>query len=83
MTNPMHEARAALALHPKCGAYCRTTENPCRNPAMKNGRCRMHGGKSSGRPVIHGRATRLRKQTYIKAQEILGILKSTIKDFTS
>lgn len=50
----MHEARAALATHPRCGAHCRTTGLPCRNPAMENGRCRMHGGRSTGRPIIHG-----------------------------
>lgn len=50
MPNPMREARAALALHPQCGAHCRTTGNPCRGPAMANGRCRMHGGKSPGAP---------------------------------
>jgi hypothetical protein len=48
--NPMHKARAALALHPRCGAHCRTTGQPCRNAAMANGRCRMHGGKSPGAP---------------------------------
>ena len=37
-----------------CGAHCRTTGEPCKNYKMANGRCRMHGGKSSGRPVIHG-----------------------------
>ena len=25
---------------------------------MANGRCRMHGGKSTGRPAIHGRYTK-------------------------
>ena len=54
--NPMHEARVALLLHPRCGAYCRTTGQPCRGPAMKNGRCRMHGGKA-GRKPTHGRYT--------------------------
>lgn len=62
--NPMHEARAALALHPRCGAHCRTTGQPCKNPQMRNGRCRMHGGKC--RPVTgkahynyrHGHRTR-------------------------
>lgn len=48
--NPMHEARAALALHRRCGAYSRTTGQPCRNPSMANGRCRMHGGRSPGAP---------------------------------
>ena len=28
-----------------CGAKCRTKNGaPCEQPAMKNGRCRMHGG---------------------------------------
>jgi coenzyme F420-reducing hydrogenase gamma subunit len=48
--NPMHEARTALATHPRCGAHCRTTGQPCRNPVIANGRCWMHGGKSSGAP---------------------------------
>lgn len=38
----------------RCGAHCRTTGHPCLNFQMPNGRCRMHGGKSSGRPVEHG-----------------------------
>lgn len=48
--NLMREARVALALHPKCGAHCRTTGKPCPVPAMPNGRCRMHGGKNPGAP---------------------------------
>ncbi len=35
---------------PRCGAKTRQG-NPCEAPAMKNGRCRMHGGKSLGGPV--------------------------------
>jgi len=31
----------------KCGAKTRG-KTPCKSPAMKNGRCRMHGGKSTG-----------------------------------
>jgi len=42
----MQEARLALARHPRCAAHARTTKQPCRNPAMANGRCRMHGGSS-------------------------------------
>lgn len=38
----------------RCGAHCRTTGNPCLNFPMQNGRCRMHGGKSTGRPQKHG-----------------------------
>jgi hypothetical protein len=37
-----------------CGAHCRTTGQPCQNFQMPNGRCRMHGGKSTGRPVTSG-----------------------------
>lgn len=29
---------------PKCGAKTRTTGEPCKNPALENGRCRLHGG---------------------------------------
>ena len=31
----------------RCGAKTRAG-NPCNSPAMKNGRCRMHGGASTG-----------------------------------
>ncbi len=31
----------------KCGAKTRQAL-PCQSPAMKNSRCRMHGGKSTG-----------------------------------
>lgn len=34
----------------RCGAKSRRTGKPCKAPAMKNGRCRMHGGKASGAP---------------------------------
>ena len=41
-----------------CGAYARSAGRPCRQLAMKNGRCYLHGGKSTGakNPIIkHGR----------------------------
>ena len=44
---------------PRCGAKTRTG-NPCRSPAMSNGRCRMHGGKSTGPRTQEGLA-RMRK----------------------
>jgi hypothetical protein len=39
-----------LAMHnsPRCGAKCKRTGKPCRMPAMDNGRCFLHGGKSTG-----------------------------------
>jgi hypothetical protein len=41
--NPSGDFLAA----PRCGAKTRAA-CPCRQPAMANGRCRMHGGKSTG-----------------------------------
>ena len=40
---------------PRCGARTRSGEC-CRQPAMKNGRCRMHGGLSTGPRTTEGRA---------------------------
>jgi hypothetical protein len=37
----------------RCGAKTRQG-TPCQNYALANGRCRMHGGTSPGRPMIHG-----------------------------
>ncbi|MEA3467220.1 MAG: HGGxSTG domain-containing protein [Thermodesulfobacteriota bacterium] len=34
---------------PRCGAKTRKG-TPCCSPAMKNGRCRMHGGTNPGGP---------------------------------
>jgi hypothetical protein len=42
-------------LSPRCGAKTRFG-CPCRGPAMKNGRCRMHGGASTGPKTAEGRA---------------------------
>jgi hypothetical protein len=53
--------QSKLEEQPDCKANCARTSapdaehapssgNPCQSPAMKNGRCRMHGGKSSGAP---------------------------------
>lgn len=41
-----------------CGAHARTTGNPCQKQPMPNGRCRLHGGLSTGRPVTSGLFTR-------------------------
>ena len=41
-----------------CGAKARSTGEPCRGAAMKNGRCRLHGGLSTGRPITTGLGTR-------------------------
>jgi len=58
---------------PRCGAYSRRTGNPCRQPAMSNGRCRLHGGKSTGAPgnsnaLKHGHYTQeaIEQRKYIR-----------------
>lgn len=70
----MQQARQALALHPKCGAKCRSGE-PCKNPAMKNGRCRMHGGKSTGAPIKHGQRTKAAIAQRKADQALIGALR--------
>ena len=56
------QSKQAMHLSPRCGAQTRSNK-PCRSPAMTNGRCRMHGGKSPGAPAgnnnarKHGRYT--------------------------
>ena len=41
-------------LAPRCGAKARQTGCACRAPAMANGRCRMHGGASTGARTAAG-----------------------------
>jgi len=43
----------------RCGAYARSTGKPCQAPAMKNGRCKLHGGLSTGPKTAEGRARAL------------------------
>jgi hypothetical protein len=71
--NLMEEARAALALHPKCGAKCKQSEGYCRNPAMKNGRCKIHGGRSTGPKSKHGQFSKAAKE---KRQAIRLVIKA-------
>ena len=44
-----------MNLGPRCGARTRSG-TPCQSPAMANGRCRMHGGKSPGAPIGNSNA---------------------------
>ncbi len=39
----------------KCGAYARSTGNPCQAKALTNGRCKNHGGLSTGAKTPEGR----------------------------
>jgi hypothetical protein len=42
------KALKAANAAPRCGAKKRRKGTPCRSPAMANGRCRIHGGTSTG-----------------------------------
>ena len=43
------QSKLPMHLSQRCGAQTRRGRL-CRSPAMTNGRCRMHGGKSPGAP---------------------------------
>jgi len=70
MVNPMQ----GLIDAPRCGAYARTTGEPCKGWAMTNGRCRMHGGKA-GRKPTHGRYTKATIQRQREVRELLRALR--------
>ncbi len=42
---------------PRCGAHARSTGEPCKAKAMTNGRCRNHGGMSTGAKTEEGKAS--------------------------
>ena len=50
---------------PRCGARTRASL-PCKGPAMPNGRCRMHGGTSTGPRTLEG------LQRIVKARTVHG-----------
>jgi hypothetical protein len=48
--NLMHKQPLPMHLTPRCLARSKRSGKPCQSPAMPNGRCRLHGGKSPGPP---------------------------------
>ena len=74
---------------PRCGAETRRSTS-CRNPAMRNGRCRMHGGRSTGprtatglrrsreARLAHGRYSDVAKRERQKAWAIRRELEATL-----
>ena len=38
-----------------CGAHARSTGNPCQGKGLRNGRCRNHGGYSTGPRTAAGK----------------------------
>ena len=39
----------------QCGAHARTTGAPCKAKALPSGRCKLHGGMSTGPKTVEGR----------------------------
>ena len=61
----------------KCGAYARSTGNPCQAKALTNGRCKNHGGMSTGPKTPEGRqaiaqATRQRMASVVRIRVLEG-----------
>ncbi|WP_084698597.1 HGGxSTG domain-containing protein [Muricoccus aerilatus] len=52
-TRPARTCTTRLDAAPRCGARARSGD-PCCAPAMRNGRCRFHGGKSTGPLTTEG-----------------------------
>jgi len=55
----------------KCGAYARSSGEPCKQYALANGRCHYHGGKT---PIKHGRRT---KQAILKGKQVSCLIKDS------
>jgi len=52
----------------KCGAFARSTGKPCRMKALANGRCRLHGGLSTGPKTSKGKARALANLKQFQSQ---------------
>lgn len=63
-----------------CGARCRTKDGaPCTQIAMKNGRCKMHGG-CFHKKEIHGRYTLMAKVERKRENALLREMKALNKE---
>ncbi|NWF37273.1 hypothetical protein F3F93_11055 [Mariprofundus sp. KV] len=62
-----------------CGAKARSTGKPCRGSAMHNGRCRLHGGASKGRPVTSGKWTKESLEQRKKVNSLIRETKGTLE----
>ncbi len=60
---PEGDRLASANAAPRCGAKRRHDGRACQQPAMPNGRCRFHGGKSTGPRTPQG-LERSRKATW-------------------
>lgn len=78
-----HE-KLAFLMSPRCGARRKYDGLPCQCPAMPNGRCRLHGGKSTGPKTPEGKEKaakanfkhgRYTKENLIRNREIQALLR--------
>jgi hypothetical protein len=44
-----------MTMSNRCGAFARSTGRPCKAKALPNGRCKNHGGMSTGPKSLKGR----------------------------
>ena len=62
-----------------CGAKCRTKGgDPCLQPGMKNGRCKMHGGvfymrETHGCTTLRAKAERRKERAFVKEMDNINI----------
>ena len=76
-TNELGNQQLIQVAPARCGAYARTTGNPCQAKALTNGRCKNHGGMSTGPKTPEGRlaisqATRLRMASGARTRVLAG-----------
>jgi hypothetical protein len=76
----------------RCQAMAKRTRQACQQPAMANGKCRLHGGKSTGiktemgkqrhqKAVLkHGVYIKETKQTFRALRELLKESKDNLKE---
>lgn len=70
---------------PRCNATSKSTGQRCRQPAMKNGKCHWHGGKSTGAPrgnqnaLKHGDYTAKAKSERKYISDLIKVSKQTIE----
>lgn len=59
LTQLRHEAMQTPVPGEACGAHARSTGKPCKAPAGPNGRCKLHGGLSTGPRTATGKTRTL------------------------
>jgi hypothetical protein len=80
---------------PRCGAKRRWDGGACQGPAMANGRCRFHGGKSTGprtaeglersrkARLVHGYYSAAAKVERAKARAEMRLLRELLRELTA